>query len=371
MYGLGLLRSISRQLGKKLRRGAGPTMIANFAVTYRCTSRCRTCNIWAIGEPVREELTLDEIRGFFEANSGFLGNVSSIQITGGEPFLREDLPELVSAIREHLPRCSFWIPTNGLDPPWIEEATATMLRELDGWGLGVSVSIDGFEETHDELRGVEGGFWKAVETLKRLSALRRLHPQLGLTVGMTATPGNLGEVEGVYELASEHGAEFSVRPVSFSDVYYRNAGGEALSEESAAHLVPVFRRIARDSFERKGLWKTVPTIRYLQGALDHILDPRGRTLPCSAASDSFFIDPYGDVYPCIFMNTVLGNIRETTMEEIYLSPGASEARRTIDAHGCPSCWVECEAFRDINRDTMGSVSAALRALLDASTLGIG
>ena len=346
-------------------------MIANFAVTYRCTSRCRTCNIWAIGEPVREELTLGEIRDFFEANSEFLEGVSSIQITGGEPFLREDLPELVSAIRQHIPRCSFWIPTNGLDPPWIEEATATMLKELDGRGLGVSVSIDGLEEAHDEIRGVEGGFRRAVETLKRLSALRRLHPRLGLTVGMTTTPGNLGEIEGVYQLAIEHRAEFSVRPISFSDVYYRNAGGEALSEESAAHLIPVFRRIARDSFERKGLWKTVPTIRYLQGVLDHILDPRGRTLPCSAASDSFFIDPYGDVYPCIFMDAVLGNIRETPMEEIYMSPGASDARRAINDLECPNCWVECEAFRDINRDTRGSVSTALKALLDASTLGIG
>ncbi|UCD45857.1 MAG: SPASM domain-containing protein [Candidatus Bathyarchaeota archaeon] len=161
-----------------------------------------------------------------------------------------------------------------------------------------------------------------------------------------------------------------MRPISFSDVYYRNAGGDVLSEESAADLVPFFRRITGDSFERKGLRKTVPTIWYLQGVLGHILDPRGRTLTCSATSDSF-IDPYGNVYPCIFMNNVLGNIRESTLEEIYMSLGALDARRVINDLECPSCWVECEAFRDINRDTWGSVSAALNALLDASTLGIG
>ena len=77
-------------------------MIANFAVTYRCTSRCRTCSIWKMDQPERGELSLEEIRGLFSSNRGFLRDVRSIQITGGEPFLRADLPELVSSICEQL-----------------------------------------------------------------------------------------------------------------------------------------------------------------------------------------------------------------------------------------------------------------------------
>ena len=118
-------------------------MIANFAVTYRCTSRCRTCSIWKMDQPERGELSLEEVRDLFSSNRGFLRDVGSIQITGGEPFLRADLPELVSSIREQLSGCTFWIPTNGMTPRSIEKETRAMLEFLGGRGLGISVSIDG------------------------------------------------------------------------------------------------------------------------------------------------------------------------------------------------------------------------------------
>ena len=90
-----------------------PTQIANFAVTYRCNSRCQNCNIWQ-KEP-SDELTLTEIIKFFTVNRDFLRNVKSIQLTGGEPFLRDDLPQIVTTITKTIPGIMVWVPTNGLD----------------------------------------------------------------------------------------------------------------------------------------------------------------------------------------------------------------------------------------------------------------
>ena len=108
----------------------------------------------------------------------------------------------------------------------------------------------------------------------------------------------------------------------------------------------------------------------MQGALDHIRAPGSRSLPCSAASDSFFLDPYGNVYPCIFLDEPLGNAQEQPLREIWRSREAKKARQKIRNRGCPGCWVECEAFRDIHRDIVGLVSTALRALMHPSTAGI-
>jgi len=347
-----------------------PRMIANFAVTYRCNSRCRTCNIWQTPDASRDELSLEEIRALFESNRGFLRDVASIQLTGGEPFMRPDLPEIVAAIHESLPRCTFWIPTNGMTPQTIERAMREMLATLGGRGLGISVSIDGIEKTHDAMRGVDGSYARAVDTLERLAALKGEHPGLGLTVGMTLTPHNYGEFREVYALARSHGADFSFRPVNFSDIYYRNTGGGFDLGDALEEIAPMISEIARDLVERRGLLKATPVLRYMRGVLDYIRDPTARRLPCSAGSSSFFLDPGGNVYPCIIMDLKMGNIRETSLEEIWRSEEAREARRRIRDGLCPGCWVECETFRDIHRDLPGLVSTALRAFLHPSTLGI-
>ncbi len=347
-----------------------PTSIANFAVTYRCTSRCKTCNIWRIDAPERGELTLDEVKWLFKSNRDFLRDVRSIQITGGEPFMRLDLPELVSAIHEALPRCVFGIPTNGLAPTRIENATEALIEYLGSHNIGVSISIDGLEMTHDAIRGIEGSFERAVETLRRLSALRGDYPDLRLAVGMTLTSENYGELLEVFRLARRHGAGFSFRPVNYSEIYYRNTRDEVTMKEAKGELLPAIQKLGRAVVDRYGFLASAATLRYFQGALDYIRDPWSRWLRCSAGSDSLFLDPYGNVYPCLFLDERMGNVRERPMEEMWASEEASRCRARIRSGDCPGCWVECEAYRDIHKDLIGLASVALRAFLHPNTAGI-
>jgi MoaA/NifB/PqqE/SkfB family radical SAM enzyme len=347
-----------------------PTMIANLAITYRCQSRCRTCNIWKKEETEREELALEEYNTLFESNMDVLREVRSIQITGGEPFIRRDLPEIVSTIHASLPDCTFWIPTNGMDPRAVEEATKEMLRDLQGQGIGISVSIDGMERTHNVQRGVGGSFRKAVETLRRLSTLREERPGLGLTVGMTLTSENYREASEVYTLARRFKADFSMRPVNFSEIYYRNMDERRPLDDFSGELLPLIRKIARDTVKRKGIIPSAPTLRYMQGILDYIREPTQRRLPCAAGEDSFFLDPHGDVYPCIFINKKMGNVREEKLGDLWWTDAASVIRERISRGDCPGCWVECEAYREIHRDRIGLGRTALNALVHPKDLGL-
>jgi len=345
-----------------------PSMIANFAVTYRCDSRCRNCNIWRMPTPERGEMSLSVISEIFEKNAEFLSDVRSIQITGGEPFLRGDLPQVIAAVRSSLPRCSFWIPTNGLRPDLVGEATEDILVGLKGWGLGISVSLDGVGGTHDAMRGVEGSYSLAIATLEKLSNLRGNYPALRVSVGMTISEDNIGEIVKVLDVAKRYSADFSLRPVNYSEIYYRNC--PASSRVEAKALVDALRVVARSHVEGRGLLRSLPTLRYIQGVLDYLRRPSPGARACSAGEDSMFLDPFGDVYPCIFIGERLGNVRESTLEGIWSSAEAVKARKKIEEERCPRCWVECEAYRDIQRDRLGLVGTALRALIDPRGLGL-
>ncbi len=140
--------------------------------------------------------------------------------------------------------------------------------------------------------------------------------------------------------------------------------------DCAERLLPTLQSMGKTLIENKGLRRAVTNLRYMQGSLDYIRDPGGRRIPCRAASSSFFIDPYGYVYPCLFIEEALGNLRDEGLSKIWRSKAAGEARTRISKGECPGCWVECEAYREIVRDKLGLLGTALKAVLRPGTAGI-
>ena len=329
------------------------TAISNFAVTNRCNGRCNTCNIWRM-DP-RPDPPLEQITRFLHDNRATLRHLRFIQLTGGEPFLRDDLPEIAKAVHDALPYCMIWVPTNGLLPEKVAEMTRRMLHDVGGPRLGVTVSLDGEAESHDAQRGVEGGFRLAATTLRLLSELKKRHPGLHLSTGFTLTAANYQQAPVVQKMSRRYGAEFSVRPVNVSEHYYRNLG--ETMRITAEDVEPVVKQLAHGVKEDKGTLRGLTTLAYLQGMTEFI--GGGRSMACSAAEESVFIDASGDVYPCIVMNHRMGNAFERPLREILSSGEAEEARRIIGRLGCPTCWLECDAFRDITKDR----GRLLRALL--------
>ncbi len=231
-----------------------PTQIANFAVTYRCNSKCQNCNIWQ-KEP-ENELTLTEIIKFFTVNRDFLKNVKSVQLTGGEPFLRDDLPQIAETITKNIPGCMIWIPTNGLDPERVKEQVLTMLNE--GVKLGVSVSLDGIASINDNIRGVPGSYKLARKTLSSLSSVKKAQPRFNLSVGLTLTPENLREAPIIQRIAYNNGADFSFRSVHGSDFYYNNTQSESLDPDT---LASVLKTIAYNAVTYKGRIRSLTTLQ--------------------------------------------------------------------------------------------------------------
>ena len=316
--------------------------ISNFMVTSRCSGRCTTCNIWKT-TPAPDP-PIEKIKEFFEENYEILRNLEFIQLTGGEPFLLDDLHEIAETVHGVAPRCMMWLPTNGLLLDKIEDTTQRILAIIDEPRVGVTVSLDGEGVMHDIQLGLDGSYKKAIETLNRLSKLKPLG--LSVSTGFTLTSDNYKHAPIIQKIAYQHGVDFSLRPINISEHYYQNMDkkGDFPHEEITESLDTVGYTVN----EEKGTLGCPTNLAYIQGAKEFISNKR--TMPCSASSESVFIDALGDVYPCIVMNHRLGNIYQTNLSDILSSPSSWEARDKIKKIQCPTCWLECEAFRDKKKD---------------------
>lgn len=302
-----------------------------FAVTYRCNARCKICNIWKRSS--KNEMSKEEIKVFFRKN-----RFPWINITGGEPFLRDDLTEIVDYMNGVY---LLNITTNGSLPERIVEMSREIKRMIKR--LIVTVSIDGPEELHDQLRGVK--IWKnAIETFKMLR-------ELGIEsyIGYTSSPLNAGMLLETYRSVKRvlpwlRLGDFHLNIYHESEIYYENVG-----TMKSKNYEKMIRDIETLLNAKKGV-RIVDYLerRYLIHAI-HFLKTHKLSLQCQALRASCFIDPFWNVYPCTMFGIKLGNLREVNFDlrKIISSKDARRVREAIKKGKCPRCWTPCEAYQTI------------------------
>jgi radical SAM protein with 4Fe4S-binding SPASM domain len=297
---------------------------AFIAVTYACNARCQMCNIWKT--PPTKVLPPEEY-------AKLPRSLRTINITGGEPFLRRDLVEVVRTIHSVVPTARFVFSTNGL----MTENVLSQMERIRAFHprVGVGVSIDGLEPTHDSIRGVPGIFTRAIATVKKLK-------EAGfddLRIAMTLSEGNVREVMQVFELSRTLGVEFTMTLVHDSDLYFRTSNNVSSGLlDAVARELPAVLRCQLRSRHVKDWFRAYHT----QG----ILDPSHRKRyisNCEAGQRYFFMSPEGDVYPCNVLSEKIGNLSSVkTWDELFTRDAQTNIRRVV--RSCRrDCWMVCNA----------------------------
>jgi MoaA/NifB/PqqE/SkfB family radical SAM enzyme len=347
--GPGALRAYAglgaRILDARLRPGR-PFKVT-WMLTDRCDCRCVGCRIWE--QKKRRELTAEEIgRALAAAPS-----VRWLNLTGGEPFLRDDLPEIAAAAHAALPGLVLLdFPTTGQR----HEAIVAGCRRIAALGIPrvyVTVSVEGPPALHDRLRGRPGAFENALKTFAAL----RFVPGLRCWLGMTLNEQNADTVDEMLAAAREHAPDATFADVHFnvytvSGHYYANEGAPLKPPPA---LGETLRRAIR---ARSGSANPADLIEaaYLR-LLPKYLRTGRSPLPCESVRASVFIDTVGDVFPCTVYGRVLGNLREQTLGEILRGAEARDARDVVRRDACPGCWSPCEAFPTIVAQAPASLLA--------------
>lgn len=294
------------------------------AVTYRCNSRCKMCNIWQIEHG--EELSPDVYRKL-------PAGMDEVNITGGEPFLRSDLVEIVDIIYETCQPKKLVIPTNGFLQDVIIEKAKLFLTKPYKDILTIAVSLDGIGEKHSEIRGIGNAFEKSVGTVKKLLVIGFKNTGFGFTF----IPGNEEEYEKVYGLSKELGVNIGVSIAHNSENYFSTDSNEGIDAKKVDEQLSRTIKEKVKTFSKNELGKSF----YMHGLI-RFANSKEMILPCQAMTDSFFLDPKGDIYPCNILNDRVGNLKEKSFDEIWNSKEAEQAR--AKAKNCrQKCWMVCTA----------------------------
>ena len=129
-------------------------------VTSTCNSRCRTCFYWDELNQGRD-LTFAQI----ETLSRTAPRFHKLWISGGEPFMRKELAEIIELFYANNGVRHINLPTNGLLPEKLEAVIAALLKRCPELVIDLNFSLDGLANTHDAIRGVPNNFEKTLATM--------------------------------------------------------------------------------------------------------------------------------------------------------------------------------------------------------------
>ena len=291
-------------------------------VTYRCNARCNMCSRFKAPSIPQEEISIETIKK--------LPKMYFTNITGGEPFIRTDLKDIVRELYKKSDRIV--ISTNG----FFTDRIIDLCKEFPN--VGIRISIEGLEETNNEIRGLPNGFNRGYNTLKKLVEMK--HPDVGF--GMTVQDKNAKDLVPLYKISEELGMEFATASLhnSFYFVECHNIIHDRLMV--AQNFENLINELLKSNSPKK--WFRA----YFNHGLINYIFGQKRLLPCDMSFDTFFIDPYGDVMPCNGTKDkeVMGNLNEKTWDELWNSASADNVRQKV-RHCDRNCWM------------IGSVSPAM------------
>ena len=253
-------------------------------------------------------------------------NVKFVNITGGEPFIREDLEDIVEVLKKKSPRVV--ISTSG----WFEDRIIRLAEKYHN--IGIRISIEGLSQKNDELRGREGGFDRGLRTLLTLKEMGIKDIGFGITV----SNNNSEDMLSLYKLAKELNLEFAT--AAFHNSYYFHKYDNQITNKD--EVISNFEKLITLQMHENSpkSWFRA----FFNNGLINYIEGNRRMLPCEAGLVNFFVDPYGDVYPCNgleerFWKESMGNIRTIkNFNELWESEQAEHVRSMV--RKCPkNCWM--------------------------------
>ena len=283
-------------------------------VTYRCNARCNMCDVWHYPTKPSEEIGLDVIKK--------LPEMFFVNVTGGEPFVRQDLPQIISGLRKKAKRIV--ISTNG----YFTDRIIELCKKFPD--LGIRISIEGSPESNDKIRGIPDGYRRTQETLRKLQEIG----MKDIGFAMTVQDVNYRDLVGLYEMAKKLDYEFATATLHNSH-YFHKFDNKIESKEA---VITEFERLIKELLRSRKIKEWFRA--YFNYGLINYIKGNPRLLPCEMGRDGFFLDPWGDVLACNGMDDKIpmGNLKEQGWDEIWKGKRAQEVYNMV--RDCKkNCWM--------------------------------
>jgi MoaA/NifB/PqqE/SkfB family radical SAM enzyme len=312
------------------------------STNFRCNFRCQTCNVY---ERKVKELDAEEWERVFAS----MGRAPTwMTFSGGEPFLRGDLPDIIISAIRHCEPAVVNIPTNGWFTDRIVRGVERICTASPDTQLVINLSIDHHvPERHDAIRGAPGSWPRLMDTLARLRALQL--PNLTVGVHTVVSNENQDDFPEVARGLSQLGADSYIAEPAEERVELQTIGtgitpranrfGTAAKavlevEETASGTVARMARALRGEYYQR-------VTRYLDGD--------AAAMPvCHAGFLSVHMVADGDVWSCCVLSRSFGNLRDHDFDfrEVWFSEAAGEFRQWMRERRC-ACPLANAAYTNL------------------------
>jgi MoaA/NifB/PqqE/SkfB family radical SAM enzyme len=314
-----------------------PTVLI-YNCTFVCDARCQMCNNWTRGNR-KQDMTLDQIDKVFD--NRFWGAIENLNISGGEPTTRNDLPEMVELFHRRLPRLrKIGINTTGLTP----HRAIPMLTRIAKFCadkellFSARVSLDGIGEVHNQVRDVKRGFDKAGQTIEAMQKLSEELPNFQFGIASTIFATNLQDAENILNWCREKNLDIVFNMLRFTD----NMLGNRNLEEKIG-----FRQ-REEEFMRRFFLERVQEESVLSGQAfmylhyaDMIANGYIRTMPCPFKTQGLLLNPNGALFYCE-NSKELGNVLDENADAIYYKAENLAHRASFEETICKHCLSPCQ-----------------------------
>ncbi|MET0795179.1 MAG: radical SAM protein [Polyangiaceae bacterium] len=310
-----------------------PVYVIHF-VTHRCNLACEFC-CDGHNRAARSELELPDIEHFYERLVA-----AQLSITGGEPTLRKDLAAILrAALRARVHSVS--LNTNGLLPSRLESILCEALQASERRRLKVNISIDGFRETHDRMRGLPGSFDAAFESCERILRLRERFPGLSLRVNTVVTTDNRHELLEFRQFVRFRLPQLADQIFSL----HRTPPGGSVDPK----VLAVYREATRLAIAERGILPKQALLKRLHTRMYEEIGElaAGKTtgFQCPAGGALVEVTAAGEVIGCEVLPKAAASLgmlldHEHDLASVLRGPKAAQFRERIAREHC-ACTFEC------------------------------
>lgn len=315
-------------------------------VTNRCNASCAFClnrYYQSVPGPAEDELSVFE----YEQVAASLPGLVLLNLSGGEPYLRSDLAGIAAAFIRRAGVRLVSSPTNGSFPEQTADFAAKILTDHKGVQLKVGISIDAIGEEQERIRGITGGYGKALETARRLKELKKKHANLMVHAVTTVSAANVRNLDPImdevaslglfdghfFALVRGHGPDMRLTAEEFA--LYQQASSRLLKEKNEPSLL------------KDMLFKAI--IKTMSAEIEGSYLGRRNTFACSAGEKLINITEQGELCICELLgNSSLGNLREYDYDvgRILLLPENIDRLKELRQRGCDCHW-DCAIYSSL------------------------
>lgn len=302
---------------------------AFLSVTLLCNSRCIHCDIW-------KHKGIDFLP--LSIYKKLPPSLEMIDITGGEPFLRPDIPELVGVIRQTCPKARILITTNGFLVEKIRSQIAAVVQNDPN--IAIRISLDGWGKTHEKIRNIPNAFSLVMQSIQILKDANV--KDIGII--FTLMNKNYKELRQVFSYCKKNHLAFSLNVVHDSPIYFGKgktplSPNPALVQSDFHHIVSK-QLLSLSPKDWAKAWFNYYSYQYLI--------TKRRPLPCGAGENFFYMDPAANIFMCHLKNWPIGNLKTQNFMDIW----KNNAKQGFlpKAHACNDCWIICTAKDAIKKN---------------------